>query len=171
MTESKPPVLVMLCGVPTSGKSTYYKQHGFDESDYVLISSDHFIDHAAKLLSMTYDAVFSDHIKWATQQMEYFLDICISYDKNIVCDQTNLTPKTRKQKLKKIPNHYKKIAVYFEISEEESMIRNQKRKGKIIPPNVLLSMHKSFVIPTLEEGFDQIYNASLQTGTLITPKH
>jgi len=163
MTESKSPVLVMLCGVPTSGKSTYYKQHEFDKSDYVLISSDHFIDHAAKLLSTTYDAAFNNHIKWATNQMEYFLDICVSYDKNIVWDQTNLTPKTRKQKLNKIPNHYKKVAVYFEISEEESMIRNQKREGKIIPPNVLLSMHKSFIIPTSEEGFAEIYNASYKT--------
>lgn len=160
MTESKSPVLVMLCGVPTSGKSTYYKQHEFDKSDYVLISTDHWIDHVAKILSMTYDSAFSDHIKWATQQMDYFLDICVSYNRNIVWDQTNLTPKTRNQKLKKVPDYYKKVAVYFEISEEESMIRNQKREGKVIPPNVLLSMHKSFTIPTLEEGFDQIHKAS-----------
>lgn len=160
MTESKSPVLVMLCGVPTSGKTTYVNEHEFDKSDYVLISTDYFIDHAAKLLSMTYDAAFSDHIAWATQQMEYILNVSISQNRNIVWDQTNLTPKTRKQKLKKIPNHYKKVAVYFEISKEESMIRNQKREGKVIPPNVLLSMHKSFTIPTLEEGFAEIYDAS-----------
>lgn len=163
MTEFKSPVLVMLCGVPTSGKSTYVRQHEFDKSDYVLISTDHWIDHVSKLLSITYDAAFSDHIAWATKQMEYVLGASIFHDRNIVWDQTNLTPKTRKQKLKMIPNHYKKVAVYFEISEEESMIRNQKREGKIIPPNTLLSMHKSFTIPTVEEGFDEIHSASLLT--------
>lgn len=160
MTESKSPVLVMLCGVPTSGKTTYVNEHEFDKSDYVLISTDYFIDHAAKLLFMTYDAAFSDHIAWATQQMEYILGASVSQDKNIVWDQTNLTPKTRKQKLKKIPNHYKKVAVYFEIGIEEAMIRNQQREGKIIPPSTLLSMCRSFVIPTSEEGFDQIHKAS-----------
>jgi len=160
MTDSKSPVLVMLCGAPTSGKTTYTIKHEFDKSDYVLISSDYWIEHAARTLSSTYDNVFDSQIKWAIQQMEYFLGIATSSNMNILWDQTNLTPKTRKQKLTKIPKHYKKVAVYFQSTQEELMIRNQQRIGKIIPPHILLNMNKSFVIPSIEEGFDEVYDGN-----------
>ena len=88
--------------------------------------------------------------------MNKLLEFAIKNSMSIVWDQTNLTPKCRKKKLNKIPSHYTKIAVYNQITLEEAMIRNQKRPGKVIPPNVLRDMHKVFVPPTEEEGFDKV---------------
>lgn len=154
------PELVMMCGIPTSGKSTYVQQ-GLDYTDffdtgYTFLSTDNYIEKKAKKEGKTYDEIFDYTIKEATEEMNKLLEFAIKNNMSIVWDQTNLTPKCRKKKLNKIPSHYTKIAVYNQITLEEAMIRNQKRPGKTIPPNVLRNMHKVFVPPTEEEGFDKI---------------
>jgi predicted kinase len=80
----------------------------------------------------------------------------IEEDKSIIWDQTNITRKQRKEKLKHIPSHYKKTAVYFVIPLETALKRNTQRPGKVIPPEVLDNMLKDYELPTLEEGFDQV---------------
>jgi predicted kinase len=58
--------------------------------------------------------------------------------------------------LAKIPAHYRKVAVWFDLSLEEAMIRNQQRAGKVIPGSVLKRMFHTFMPPTEVEGFDVI---------------
>jgi predicted kinase len=76
--------------------------------------------------------------------------------KSIIWDQTNLTKKQRREKLKHIPDTYKKTAVYFVVSLETALKRNTQRPGKVIPPEVLERMVKEYELPTNEEGFDTI---------------
>jgi uridine kinase len=66
------PELVMLCGIPTSGKSTYLeklKKVKYWESA-VILSTDNYIEAQAKRLGMTYNEVFQDCIDEATRQLE-----------------------------------------------------------------------------------------------------
>lgn len=49
-----------------------------------------------------------------------------------------------------------RIAVWFDISLEESLRRNNTRSGKFIPVDIIKRMHETFVRPTKAEGFDQI---------------
>jgi predicted kinase len=151
--------LVMLCGIPTSGKSTYVKkvkEHCL--SDYVVLSTDNYIEEQAKRLGKTYNDVFSDVISDATRELELQLIMAKDKGKNIIWDQTNLSVKSRKNKLSKIPSSYRRIAVYFQVSLGEALERNKHREGKFIPESVLKSMHQQFQIPTLDEGFDIIEN-------------
>jgi predicted kinase len=76
--------------------------------------------------------------------------------KSIIWDQTNLTKKQRREKLKHIPAHYKKTAVYFIVDLETALKRNTQRPGKVIPPEILERMIKEYELPTNEEGFDII---------------
>jgi predicted kinase len=154
------PNLVMMCGIPASGKSTYIQQ-GLDYTDffntgYTFLSTDNYIEEKAKKEGTTYNEIFDCTIKEATEEMNKLLEFAIQNNMSIVWDQTNLTPKVRQKKLKKIPEHYTKVAVYNNISLEEAMKRNRNRIGKVIPQRVLIQMHSVFVPPTEEEGFDKV---------------
>lgn len=151
--------LVMFCGIPTSGKSTYVKK--LKKMDYwhnaVVLSTDDYIEKVAEENGKTYNEVFKSTIDEATHHLEFSLKDAIANNKDIFWDQTNLSVKTRKQKLSNIPLQYRKGAVYFEVSLEEALERNKNRAGKTIPENTLKQMHSSFVIPTIEEGFGYVW--------------
>jgi predicted kinase len=154
------PDLVMMCGIPCSGKSTYIQQGldyaSFFDTGYTFLSTDNYIEKKAKKERKSYNEIFDYTIKEATEEMNKLLEFAINNDMSIVWDQTNLTPKVRKKKIKKIPEHYTKIAVYNQISLEDAIKRNKNRTEKVIPKRVLIQMYSVFVPPTEEEGFDKI---------------
>jgi predicted kinase len=146
---------ILLCGVPTSGKSSWVAQN---EDGYTIISSDNIIENYALNTGSSYNEVFDDYIETAISLMIDQLYYAVGHNQDVICDQTHLTPKVRKRKLKMIPDHYEKIAVYFEISKEEMIRRNHNEdRTKTIPDSVLESMHNSYVRPTIEEGFLAVY--------------
>ena len=146
--------LIMLVGVPTSGKSTFSNQQKY--SKYIRISSDDILQEVAKERQQSYNTVFKANIRFAQIAMMKVLRKAIEDGKSIIWDQTNLTRKQRKEKLKHIPAHYKKTAVYFIVDLKTALQRNTQRPVKVIPPEVLERMIKEYELPTLEEGFDTI---------------
>jgi predicted kinase len=149
---------LMLCGIPTSGKSTYVNK--LKKLDYwkdaVVLSTDNYIEKQAQRLGLTYNLVFDDVIKDATRELELEFNMAKDKGRNIIWDQTNLSVKTRKKKLSKLPSIYARGVVYFTISLEEALERNEHREGKFIPKSILHRMYHQFEIPTLEEGFDYV---------------
>lgn len=149
----------MLCGIPTSGKSTYVVKH-LQETDkydeYSILSTDAYIEDHALKNNTTYNEVFESLVEQAKRRLNFDLEVAIRQNKGIVWDQTNLTVKTRKHKLSRIPAHYEKIAVWFDLDLDDAIYRNCKRSGKSVPRRVLFQMHEQFTPPTLAEGFDQI---------------
>lgn len=149
---------VMLAGIPTSGKSTYVDK--LLNIDYwnrcVVLSTDYYIEFYAKQQGKTYNEVFDEYIKEATKQMDSLLHHAIQHGKDIIWDQTNLTAGTRKKKLRRLPPEYHRGVVYFEVSLEEALERNNHRKGKFIPKDILKRMYHQFEIPTMSEGFEYV---------------
>ena len=150
------PELVMLVGIPCSGKSTYVNKLRTYEywENAVVLSTDNYIEEQAKRLGMTYNEVFQDCIDEATSQLEMSFVRAKEEGKRIIWDQTNLSIKTRKKKLTKVPSIYKRTAVWFQVDLEEALKRNETREGKFIPESILKRMYHQFEVPTLEEGFD-----------------
>ena len=150
------PELVMLCGIPCSGKSTYVNKLLTYEywENAVVLSTDNYIEEQAKRLGMTYNEVFQDCIDEATRQLEMSFVRAKEEGKRIIYDQTNLSIKTRKKKLTQVPSIYKRTAVWFQVDLEEALKRNGTREGKFIPESILKRMYHQFEVPTLEEGFD-----------------
>lgn len=150
--------LVMLCGIPTSGKSTYVEK--LKKLDYwkdaVVLSTDNYIEQQAKRMGLTYNEIFDDVIDDATRELELQLNMAKDNGKDIIWDQTNLSKKTRKKKLLKIPSFYARGAVYFEVSLEDALKRNKNREGKFIPESILKRMWHQFEIPTHSENFDYV---------------
>jgi predicted kinase len=146
--------LIMLVGVPTAGKSTFSNDPKY--KDYIRISSDDILQEVAKERQQSYNTVFKGNIRFAQIAMMKVLRKAIEDGKSIIWDQTNLTRKQRREKLKHIPDTYKKTAVYFVVSLETALKRNTQRPGKVIPPEILERMIKEYELPTNEEGFSQV---------------
>jgi predicted kinase len=157
------PVLqfIMLVGLPGSGKSTWVKEFVKGALDnYVIISTDEFIDEYAAANNVSYNEAFKLlDLKEVEKKMYEKLEVAVYENKHIIWDQTNTSVKTRAKKLSKIPNKYMKYAKYFDISEEDLNARLYKRakeEDKFIPHTVLQSMKDSLVEPSTTEGFNYI---------------
>lgn len=155
------PTLWMLVGVPASGKTTWLRDSAIDWNRTTLLSTDNIIEREAAALGKTYNDVFKKVIKQATREMNQRLQQAIADNRDIVWDQTNLTPDSRKSKLEKIPSTYSKVAVYFPVpNTREWQRRLNSRPGKIIPQHVLVSMGQGFTMPSQAEGFDKIIDGT-----------
>lgn len=98
--------------------------------------------------------------------MNQRLTQAVADNRDIVWDQTNLTPASRKSKLEKIPATYQKVAVYFPVpNNKEWQRRLNSRPGKIIPQNVLVNMGQGFTMPSQAEGFDKIIDGTQLNAT------
>ena len=150
--------MIMLCGIPTSGKSTYVKQlkETKEWSDAVVLSTDNYIEREAVSLCKTYNEIFEDAIKEAEQALQQDLKNAIRSGLDLIWDQTNLTSKARTRKLKIIPGSYECSCAYSVIDLDTALQRNQNRLGKIIPENILKRMHSQFELPTTNEGFNYV---------------
>lgn len=150
--------LILLCGIPTSGKSTYVKTllSQPHRENLVVLSTDNYIQNVAEEQGKTYNEVFQDHISAATEFMWEGLQFAVHEGRDIIIDQTNLTRKTRKTKTSRVPKHYQRKAVYFELSLKEALERNKHREGKFIPESILKRMYHSFEIPNNTEDFETI---------------
>jgi len=153
--EKDMPTLYMLIGVPASGKSTWLAKQ--DLSNASVLSTDNYIEAAAKTFGKTYNDVFKDEIKNATSNMDILLIDAIAMNDDIYWDQTNLTIKSRKGKLMRIPDGYRKVAVVFPTPDKKEWERRlNSRPGKTIPKNILANMVNSLEMPDKSEGFDEI---------------
>lgn len=148
------PTLYMLVGVPASGKSTWVKQN---RGSALVASSDDYIEKQAEKMGTTYSDVFDDFIKAANTHAIATAKKAFSDNIDLIWDQTNLTKNGRRNKLKMVPNNYRKIAVFFPTPHEDILKKRLAgRPGKNIPDYVISSMVKTVERPTKEEGFDEI---------------
>lgn len=148
--------IFMLIGVPGSGKSTWIKNQKFDKS-IVIASTDNHIEEYAKSVAKTYNEVFRDFVDQANTLMNKDIESAVSKNLDIVWDQTNTTSTARRKKLRKIPQHYERIAVVFATPiHEELQLRLSSRPDKHIPAAIMNTMIANFQNPTLDEGFSSI---------------
>lgn len=179
LLNGRSPFIMMTVGVPGSGKSSWARQfreeyyycidsYNLPERKLYTFSTDALIEAHANKLHQTYSDVFQDYIGTATDIVNNGIKICIANSFNIVLDQTNLTANSRRKKLSIYPSNYLRVAVVFPTPEKETHenILNS-RPGKIIPPNVIDNMIKTYQAPTLEEGFDYILSVEYSDGYFI----
>lgn len=158
------PKLIMLIGLPATGKSTFKSirttpSHNGDclFRDFSILSTDDYIDEVSERLNITYSEAFEAHIKDATNLFNAEMKFYSTVKCNVLVDRTNLTKKSRKNILDMFPTH-EKIAIVFSITDKKKhdwLLNN--RNGKNIPINVIENMRASFEYP-VEGEFDAIYN-------------
>lgn len=161
LLEDLQPEIIVLIGLPGSGKTTWRdKMLAKSDLNYVIVSSDDEIQRMAAADDKTYDQGFEKFMGKATGLMKQKFRDAVNSNRSIIYDQTNMSPKKRRGILQQIPSNYRKVAVAFEVDEEELNARLNKRAeetNKTIPPHVMKSMARSYVPPSKEEGFDEVY--------------
>jgi predicted kinase len=123
-------------GIQASGKSTYYKSKFFN----------------------THFRLSLDLLKTRNKENQ-FLDKCIELQQRVVIDNTNPTKSERKFYIEKFKSaKYKIVGYYFKSSVNDSLQRNNLRSGKERIKDVgILSTFKKLEIPSIDEGFDELY--------------
>lgn len=160
LLEDLQPEIIVLIGLPGSGKSTWVRNMlAKTDVDYVVVSSDDEIERMAAADGLTYNDVFDKYVGKATGIMKQKFKDAVNNGKSIIWDQTNMSPKKRRGILNQVPKNYRKIAVAFEVDDEElnRRLKNREKEGKTIPPHVVKSMAQSYVPPSKQEGFDEVY--------------
>lgn len=148
--------LVLMVGLPGSGKSTYAKEN-FPE--HIILSSDANVQKIADDLGKTYDEVWDKHIGMADKKFFDDLNSYIQAGANIVVDRTNLSKRSRTRVLaplitnKRAADYNVKVVL---MNPELTTIKARlgDRKDKTISPGVLTSMRSLFEVP--EEGKELI---------------
>mgnify|MGYP003296289761 CR=1 FL=1 len=144
--------LIMLIGIPGSGKTTYSKELKV-KYDAEVISSDK--------VRQTYKGIDEKDV------FPTVYKLCIEELKegrNVIIDATHITPKVRKRSFDALDQYginYEKVAIYIETSVEECArrveIRNQDPNELFLPVDVVYSYGNNIIPPSKEEGFSEIH--------------
>ena len=142
--------IIVLIGIPGSGKSTYANSFK-EKKGYIIFSSDEY----RKILLGNEEDQSSN--KFIFEKLrEDVSTLASNYDGDIIIDSTNISKRNRKCWID-IANKYnfKCVAVYFNVRIDECLRRISNRERKV-PSHVLYRMNKNFEYPTYEEGFCEI---------------
>jgi len=157
------PSVVVLVGLPASGKSTARANAIATGSarDSHIYSTDDRIDAYAAEMGKTYSEVFQEYAKVATQIANQEVDDAIARKQNVLWDQTNMTVKKRRKIINRFPKEYRLECVcilppFNQEQEDELQRRLEGRSGKDIPDFVMKSMRNSFDLPSQNEGFNRV---------------
>ena len=82
--------LVILQGIPGSGKSTWAKEFVKGKTDWVIVNRDSIRD-------MRGDYWIPNQEKWVSKVEEASINSALNYNYNVIIDATNLNPKTLKK--------------------------------------------------------------------------
>ena len=143
--------LIMMCGVPGSGKSTWIKNN---YSDIVPVSRD-------AIRFEILDERGGEYFDYEDEVFDKFIHQIIgnlAVDEITIADATHLTKKARAKVLNKVQKFADEIeAIVMDVHLATALERNDKREGRaFVPRGVIRRMYFQMETPTREEGFDKI---------------
>lgn len=140
-------VLIVMCGLPASGKSTY-SQWLAENANFFRVCPD----------LIRKDLYGDENVQGDGKKVfsiaHYQMKEIGSVGGNVVFDATNTDRKTRINLVEKMRPYYDIIICkYFSTPLYICKIRNEQRERQV-PYEVLESMERRFSTPTIDEGFD-----------------
>lgn len=147
------PKFIMLIGIPGCGKTTYCKAYKAENPNTIHLSSDE--------IRM---AVTNNNPKYTKEEnnfvFKYMSDEALkelNNGNNVLYDATNLTRKSRKGILERLPKYCEVNAIIFTPTIEECIERDNQRDGLAkVGADVIDKMVRRFQIPYYDEGFTNI---------------
>jgi len=141
--------LILLVGLPGSGKSYWAEQHK-DEYNATILSSDQYRKnlYGSEEILGNNDKLFGQIYNDAIELLKD--------NKNIILDSTCLTYKKRKGFLDKIKNlDVNKTCILFSVPLKDCLERNKNRE-RHVPEKIIERMANMFDVPLWTEGWNQI---------------
>ena len=142
-------VLIVMCGLPASGKSTYsewlaesgiFKRVCPDLIRKELYGDENIQGDGNKVFSIAHERI----------------QVYGTFGDNVVFDATNIDRRTRIKLVEEMRPHFDIIICkYFSTPLYICKIRNEQRERQV-PYEVLESMERRFRTPTVDEGFDLV---------------
>jgi predicted kinase len=128
--------LVIFIGIQATGKSSFYRDRFF----------------------RTHIRVNLDMLKTRHREQIIF-QACLEGKQSLVIDNTNPTIQDRDRYISIAKEHnFRIIGYYFESKISDCLSRNSDRQGNDRVPDVALyDTHKKLELPSLAEGFDELY--------------
>ena len=146
------PKFYIMVGIPGSGKSTYAKKLA-EENNCIIHSSD-----AIRIeLSGKQSNLSNDKEMWKIMRERIAKDL--SEGKNVICDATNVTVSKRASFLNAVNKiDCEKIAIVIDSDVNKCITQNSERnESERVPKVAIFTSAKHLVIPTKDEGFDEIH--------------
>jgi predicted kinase len=132
--------LVLFIGMQGSGKSSFYKERFY-----------------ATHLRISRDMLKTRH------RERRLLEVCLDTGQRVVVDNTHPRRADRADYIQMAKAaKFRVIGYYFRTTVAAALARNEQRSGAAKIPKVgLFTTYKRLEVPTLEEGFDELYCAML----------
>jgi predicted kinase len=163
------PDLIMMVGIPYSGKSHYAESMGLAISRTV-ISTDAIVHQMAEACGRAYNEVFSEVVGLAQDNAANAYIDTLARGDSVMLDQTNLTVASRARKLVLVPSEYRKVCIVVpQPTERELEQRKQQRTSHRVPDAVLAYMREIYQEPTVDEGFNVVYYAGFDDIVICLP--
>ncbi len=146
MFNIKDKTLLILIGIPASGKSTFCRRYC----------------NGIKVISL-------DILKTRNNEDRQLYDV-LNSQQNVVIDNTNITINARKRYIDLAKeHHYNIVGVYFQSMVDKSFKRNEFRENKV-SKRAILSKAKQLEQPNYDEGFDELYYVKIENDNFLISK-
>ncbi len=142
--------LLVLVGLPASGKSTFRGQVQSRLDHIRVVCPD-------EIRPVIYGATFDPRHESIVWQVTYsVLNYWLRLGEPVIFDATNLSQGVRKPLIDTARRHGSRVwSIYFRVSLEVALSRNA-RRDRVVPPERVRDMADRLEPPSLEEGFDQV---------------
>lgn len=142
-------ILIVMCGLPSSGKSTY-ANYLTESGHFKCVSTDQIRKelYGNESIQGNGEEVFTI----AFSRLQNFG----SAKKNCVFDATNITPRGRKRVIEKCRSYYDLIICKYMNTTFDVCLHRNLQRDRVVPQEVMFRMLKYFVTPKREEGFDYV---------------
>ena len=154
----EPPLLVMLVGLPGSGKSTAAGRLASTIRNQgrpcEIVGTDAYLEAKAARQGLPYVTVFAEQFDIADTVMWGQAREAVRNRISVIWDQTNLTVSARRRRLRLFPEDYLRIAAVMPTAADEAWQRNLARgPERAVPEDAFHRMRAEFCRPSRKEGF------------------
>jgi predicted kinase len=141
------PIVYMLTGLPSSGKSTWSKDNA-EKLNAVVLSSDNFREQWYGDANIQGDG--QKIFNYIYLQAKIHMDL----GKSVIIDATN-TSRKRRIHFNKEFKDYERHAIYFDSPPNACILRDSVR-DRVVGKNVIMRMYKNLQVPLYCEGWNNI---------------
>ncbi len=158
--------MILMVGVPGSGKSTWLRTHQKYFNDlHTIVSRDE--------IRFSYLKDGDNYFDYEKEVWKDFIEQIkdgLATQEEVYVDATHINERNRTKLFRALNSALYGVeleAVYFDLPLETIIAQNANRTGRqFVPPEAIENMYKQLQAPSFEEGFNRIYTITTKGMTI-----